>query len=771
MNYTEFLHNKRISHKPNGFQGLHLDQYGLFEWQQKIVEQACRTGRYAIFAGTGLGKTAMQLCWAYQVVQHTNKPVLILTPLAVAKQTVREGAKFGIEVTHCRDRLDVQKGVNVTNYEMLHHFDTSKFSGVVLDECFAQGTMIDTINGEVAIEKIQVGDSIINASGVDEVSDVHKREVQYAVRITTTRASFIASPNHPIFTQRGWVGAQHLRPGDYALETREAVSVVRGDVLAKIPSSETSEVLRDILLSEMADDSAGDNSESSFSRSGIEERNEEVSVVCSGQRQGYQGTGTHQIVKSNEQCRVQTEVKPRIESHEARTFRAWWQWQGDDDTAVDSDGCVGRRMGSGIGIVTGTTKSRLSHALQTRLRESESQVRNRGGWKLASLTQESRCEEGRYAGFVRVEGIKILESGHPELERFRDANGKLYFYDLGGTRHPSYSVGGILVHNSSILKSFMGKTRIAITRAFESTPYRLACTATPSPNDQLEIGNHCHFLSVMTGSEMIMRFFVNDTMKAGGYRLKGHAEGEFWRWMSTWAVGLTSPHDLGYDDDQFILPELNVTEHRVDSEKARVDGQLFPIDAPSATELHGYRKLTTADRAALVAEKTPDDYSIIWVNTDYEADAIRDALPSAVEIHGRMRPEQKEELLDGFSLGQFKHLLTKPSICGFGMNWQHCNDMSFAGMSYSFEDLFQAIRRCYRFGQKRKVNVRLFLTDSDDHVASAVQRKAHMHEAMVSKLSAANRETWGEQLCQQLQLRKYDPSKSLKLPSWLHQSA
>jgi hypothetical protein len=453
VNYTEFLHNKRISHKPNGFAPRKLPS-GLFPWQAKIVERACLAGRYAIFAGTGLGKTAMQLAWADQVVRHTNGRVLILTPLAVAKQTVREGEKFGIEVTHCRDRLDVQKGVNVANYEMLHHFDCSKFNGVVLDE-------------------------------------------------------------------------------------------------------------------------------------------------------------------------------------------------------------------------------------------------------------------------------------------------------------------------SSILKSFMGKTRIAITRAFESTPYRLACTATPSPNDQLEIGNHCHFLGVMTGSEMIMRFFVNDTMKAGGYRIKGHAENEFWRWMSTWAVGLTRPDDLGYPDPRFVLPKLNVTEHRVRSEQLACGSQLFATDAPSATELHRQRKLTTADRAVAVAMATPDDNSIVWVNTDYEADAIREALPTAVEIHGRMPAEKKEELLDAFSLGQFKHLLTKPSICGFGMNWQHCSDMSFAGMSYSFEDLFQAIRRCWRFGQTKPVNVRLFLTDSDDHVASTVQRKAVSHEAMVTKLSAACRATWGEEECQQLQLRKYAPARNLKLPAWL----
>ncbi|MGH8743291.1 MAG: hypothetical protein ACREUY_03340, partial [Burkholderiales bacterium] len=260
--YSNFLQSKTQGGAETGFAPLWMPD-SLFDFQAAKTEWAIRKGRAANVADCGMGKTLMGLVWASNVARKTGKPVLYLTPVAVGPQTIREAHKFGIEASLSRDGSS--KGhIIVANYERLHYFDSNDFGGVVCDECFAAGTEIDTPDGKVRIEDIREGMYITNAAGTDVVSDVHRREVPYAVRVTTATTSFIASPNHPIFTQRGWVGAQHLRPGDYALETSAAVPMVRGEFCAEISGSAGAAVLRDILLSEMAHDTAGDIGESSL---------------------------------------------------------------------------------------------------------------------------------------------------------------------------------------------------------------------------------------------------------------------------------------------------------------------------------------------------------------------------------------------------------------------------------------------------------------------------------------------------------------------------
>jgi hypothetical protein len=290
---------------------------------------------------------------------------------------------------------------------------------------------------------------------------------------------------------------------------------------------------------------------------------------------------------------------------------------------------------------------------------------------------------------------------------------------------------GVIPDESSILKSFMGKTKRLILEAFRDTPFRLACTATPAPNDHLELGNHAEFLGVMPSTEMIMRWFAPDSMEAGSYRLKGHAERDFWRWVATWAVSLSKPSDLGFSDEGFELPPLNVELRVVEVDvTSHANGMLIRMPDLNATSIHKEMRLTAGDRAREVASLVAqgDGPWVVWCNTDYEADAVRTVLPSIVEIRGPDSFKSKERKLLDFAEGRIDKLLSKPSVCGYGMNWQHCRNMAFVGLSYSFEDLYQAIRRSWRFGQKHAVNAYLVVAETEGPVLVAIMRKLADHE-------------------------------------------
>jgi DNA modification methylase len=424
MDYDKFVVDKREVAKTQGID-VETKIDGLFQFQTHIVNWALKKGRAAIFADTGLGKTRMQLAWAYEIAKHTGGDVLIFAPLCVAHQTVQEGKKIGVEVNYCREQSKTLPGINITNYEMLEHFEVEKFTAVVLDE-------------------------------------------------------------------------------------------------------------------------------------------------------------------------------------------------------------------------------------------------------------------------------------------------------------------------SSILKSYMGKTKQALINACKDTPFRLACTATPSPNDYLELGNHCQWLGIMPSNEMIMRFFANDTMNAGGYSLKPHAKTAFWEWVASWAIAISNPSQLGYDGSKYILPELNQQIHIVDtSDLPPTEGELFRVVQINATSVHKEGRATIENRSKDLAEivnNQPGQW-LIWCNTNYEADEIKRYIPDAVEVRGSDTIKQKETVLDGFTDGTVRILLTKPSIAGFGMNWQHCNNMAFIGLSYSYEDYYQAIRRCWRFGQKNTVNVHIMASESEAPILEAIKRKESEHDKMKSEMS------------------------------------
>lgn len=400
----------------------------LFDFQQAIVAWACRRGRAAIFADTGLGKTAMQTEWARQVNEHTGGDVLIAAPLCVAQQTVEEAAKFGIHVRYCRDQKDAKPGITITNYEMLERFNPADFAGAVLDE-------------------------------------------------------------------------------------------------------------------------------------------------------------------------------------------------------------------------------------------------------------------------------------------------------------------------SSILKAHDSKTRAKIVEMFRDTPYRLSCTATPSPNDHMELGNQAEFLGVMTATEMLAMFFIHDGGDTSQWRLKGHGKARFWEWMSTWAVCIRNPADLGFDGSRYILPGLKMHEHIIESPEA-LPGQLFSGIAQTLTERRDAKRGSLQERVKVAADlvNSHDRPAIVWCHLNDESKALADGIPDAVEVTGSMTLDQKEAAIMAFTHGQKRVIVTKPSIAGFGMNWQHCADVVFAGLDDSYESFYQAVRRCHRFGQFKVVNVHLVSAESEGAVKANLERKQEQADTMADSMVAHMRE-------------------------------
>lgn len=408
--YEDFISTKRIIDRPTGLAKVPPLLPELFDFQKVIVQWALKRGRAAIFADCGLGKTLMQLEWARIVCEHIQLPTLILAPLAVAAQTTREGARFGISVNHVREQSEVRQGINITNYEMLHHFDPEHFGGIVLDE-------------------------------------------------------------------------------------------------------------------------------------------------------------------------------------------------------------------------------------------------------------------------------------------------------------------------SSILKSYAGKFRNQIIESFINTPYKLACTATPAPNDYMELGNHAEFLGVMSRVEMLAMFFVHDGGDTSQWRVKRHGQEDFWRWIASWAVSMRTPADLGFEDNGFALPPLFYQEHLIQSPPS--EGKLFAIEANTLDERREARRASldgrVAECAALVNQS--DEPWILWCDFNAEGDALEKAIPGSVQIAGSDTPEHKEQSMLNFADGKIRVLITKPSLAGFGMNWQHCNNVAFVGLSDSFEQFYQAVRRCWRFGQDKDVTVHIFTSTAEGSVVRNIQRK------------------------------------------------
>ncbi len=325
--------------------------------------------------------------------------------------------------------------------------------------------------------------------------------------------------------------------------------------------------------------------------------------------------------------------------------------------------------------------------------------------------------------------------------------------------------GAVALDESSILKSFTGKTTRSLLAAFGSHRFRLAATATPAPNDHMEIGTHAEFLGVMQSNEMLSRFFINETMEASQkWRVKRHAEKAFWDWMASWSRMAETPADLGHDASAYVLPPLHVVRHKAAGDIRPAAGALFAGDV-SATTLHDVKRQTAEARAEACAALVPaDGPCVLWCDTDYEADALIAAIPGAVEVRGSHTAERKEDTLAAFANGSARILITKPAVAGFGMNWQHCNTMIFAGRSFSYEAWYQAVRRCWRFGQTKPVTCHLIVAEGEAQIARVIDRKSADHIKMKRAMAAAMRRAMGAAAGVRV---PYNPSHKTELPAWL----
>ena len=372
---------------------------------------------------------------------------------------------------------------------------------------------------------------------------------------------------------------------------------------------------------------------------------------------------------------------------------------------------------------------------------------------VATQTVEEGQKFGIEARYLRADddGDGIIVTNYEMLDHF-DAD----------------SFAGVVLDESSILKSQDGKTRTRVIEAFAQTPYRLACTATPAPNDHIELGNHAAFLGIMTPQEMLSTYFVHDGGSTQNWRLKGHARRDFWSWVCSWAVMVRKPSDLGYDDGAFHLPPLSIHSITVDSDRS--DGFLFAMTAETLQERLAARRSSVEERVAACAElvNASDEPWIVWCGLNAESSMLANMIPDAIEVRGSDSAAQKEAALADFSHGKTRVIVTKPSIAGFGMNWQHCARVAFVGLSDSWESYYQAVRRCWRFGQERPVEVYIITASSEGAVVANIKEKEKAAREMIDGMLAEMRDiTLATIKGSGRSFVSYSPERDMEVPQWV----
>lgn len=332
--------------------------------------------------------------------------------------------------------------------------------------------------------------------------------------------------------------------------------------------------------------------------------------------------------------------------------------------------------------------------------------------------------------------------------------------------------GAVVLDESSIIKHHDSKTLRILLDTFRQTPFKLCATATPAPNDWTELGTHAEFLGICTQSEMLSEYFLHDAATTQDWRLKKHARGIFWKWIATWAAMVRKPSDLGFDDSLYNLPPLSVRQHTVSA--AEYDpsetGMLFALEANTLSERRAARKGSLTHRVAACAEmvKGINEPWIIWCDLNAEGDALKAAIPGAVEIRGNDDTDTKEQRLRDFADGKIRVLISKPSICGWGLNWQHCSRIAFVGVTDSWEAYYQAVRRCWRFGQKRPVDVHIFASELEGAIVANLKRKEADATTMADALSAETHDAVQMQVLGSVRdSNPYSPDRTATVPAWL----
>ena len=323
---------------------------------------------------------------------------------------------------------------------------------------------------------------------------------------------------------------------------------------------------------------------------------------------------------------------------------------------------------------------------------------------------------------------------------------------------------GVVLDESSILKNFDGETKKMIIELFSDTPYKLACTATPSPNDVMELCNHAEFLNVMSRNEMLAMYFIHDGGNTTSWRLKGHCEQMFWDFVADWAVMLCKPSDIGFSDEGYVLPAMNLIETHIETDK-RDNGKLFNDTSVNATDYNKELRATINERLQKVAEivNNSEENWIVWIKQDDEGDILRKLIPDAVEVRGSETPSAKREKLIGFAKNKYRVLITKLKIAQFGLNYQNCHNQVYASLDFSFESTYQGIRRSWRFGQDHEVNVYLICTDTMSNVRETIAKKQEQFENMQKSMTSATNRNIGTKK----KVKQVVAGTSMRLPSFI----
>ena len=376
--------------------------------------------------------------------------------------------------------------------------------------------------------------------------------------------------------------------------------------------------------------------------------------------------------------------------------------------------------------------------------------------KILILAPLAVCEQTKREGALFGYDVNICESQSDVADGINITN----YEKLD--KFVSKEFVGVVLDESSILKSFTGKVRTSIIDNFESVPYKLACTATPAPNDYMELGNHAEFCGVMKRTEMLAMFFVHDGGETSKWRLKGHAEDVFWQWMASWSVFVDNPKNLGYDIAGYELPPMNITE-------IIVDGNSTITDSLTLTERRQARKDSLQMRCERAAElvNNSDEQWIVWCDLNDESHKLHELIKESVEVQGSDKDKHKSTSMLNFSKKEIKCLVTKPKIAGFGMNWQNCHNMIFTGLSDSYEQYYQALRRCWRFGQSSPVNVYIIISAKEGCVKENIERKQVDFLKMQSKMTELTKEITKKELKRTCRISTpYEPVENMELPKW-----
>lgn len=372
---------------------------------------------------------------------------------------------------------------------------------------------------------------------------------------------------------------------------------------------------------------------------------------------------------------------------------------------------------------------------------------------------EQTCEEGERIGI----GVRHVREAC-ELEGICITNyERVHKFDCS-------ALTGVVLDESSIIKHHDSRSFGHLTETFAATPYKLCATATPAPNDWTELGTHAEFLGVCSRPEMLAEFFVHDAAKTQDWRIKGHARASFWEWVSSWAAVVRNPADLGFDGSAYELPPLNIEQHTIASERQPLPGQLFALEASTLSERRAARRHSVKDRVAECAAMVNaiEDPWVVWCELNAESEMLRKVIDGAIEVRGAQSIDEKEAALQDFRHGRARVIVTKPKIAGFGSNWQHCAHMAFVGVTDSYESYYQAVRRCWRFGQTCPVDVHVFASDLEGAVVANLKHKeeaaTEMAQEMIAFTSAAVRRNL---VGSQHSTNAYEPAKRIALPEFL----